>query len=215
MYSWLLSVVLVILSDKVCTALMKAKLKKMGYLRKKVEARSLLTTIIAWILVLTPYLNLVLLATILGSTAASLVSDKFLLKHSETSRHSASDVKEVYEARPIKKEVLKDAMTLDGADEKVIEEEMKKVDTFVKGIVSSDDLISVVHNCPDYTEEEYNWACAQYNAEMLVKEIEFDASLDDKQKAQLLKLFRDGYLEEIEGKESKTDVVKKALNIVK
>lgn len=215
MYSWLLSVALVFLSDKTCTAILKAKLKKMGYLSKKVEARSILTNVIAWILLLTPYLNLVLLATILGSTAASLISDKFLLKHSENSRHSASDVKGVYEARPIKKEVLKDAMVLDGADEKIIAEEMQKVDTLVRGIVPSDDLLSIIHNTPDYTEEEYNWACAQYNAEMLVKEIEFDTSLDDKQKAQLLKLFRDGYLEELEGKESKTDVVKKALNIVK
>lgn len=209
MNNWFLIVLIIIVSNKVSEVLMKSKLKKKGYIYKS----SFFSSVTSLVLILTPKLNLYYYFILLYVTIRSLVDDKFLFKITKNSIHSAENVKRVYESTQIEKDVLKEAMTLDGADEKTIDDEMEKVDLLSRGITKEDDLIGRFCNTLEYSEEEYNWACAQYNAEKLLEELELNALLDDSQKAQLLELFKESYLEEIKG--SETDIAEKILNIIK
>lgn len=170
---YLLSVLVSIIVAKISDMVTKIKLEEKGYIYKRLIKPVSFDAFINLILKLIPYLNLISASLEIILTTILLTNEKILLEFIKKSEnmYSAKNVKDIYECCPVKEDVLKDAMILDGADEIAIDKEMNKVETYLKGIQLDNSIWSVLDRV-EFTEEEYKWACAQYNAEQLIEDIQ-------------------------------------------
>jgi len=195
---YLSSVLITFIVNYVTDAIIKKKIIDSGeiYKGKKVTKKNLIFGIIMNFI---PYLNLLIsLLTILLIVLIVKNEEIFSMSTSKI-RKSPQDVKNIFERQNKSEQMLIESMILDGADDDTISKEMELIKNEV----------------PFYTEQEYNFACAQHQANQMLSEIEWNVELDDKEKIELLSSFRKVYLDELNGKNKENlKPIKKTLKLV-
>ncbi len=192
------------------------RLKDLGYIEKMFKKRFSLANLIQLICIFTPGLNIAVSAFLAFATIKSMNDDDLVLAMYHTRCYSSESVKKRYERDNVQEDVLRDAMTLDGADEELIQEQIKKIEQQKLGYEENYESRSVLlRPVPDFTDEEYLWACAEEYAKSVVDAIALDADLTYEQYEEILNLFRKECKAELTGKEQSGEkVMQKVLNIV-
>lgn len=202
MTMYIISVVITLVANVISNKLIRNELESMGYIVKS-KRSSKLSTGIAISLNFIPFLNLILsiLNTIL--TCVGLCNEEFLLKVTREKIHDPENVIVDYKRTGVKKEVLKDAFTLDGANEKDIKDEFKKLSDYTNFSTQEKGWLGTfLDEDPIYNENDYNNALALKLAKEFINEIETTTELSKKQKKELLSLCKQDFLDEIKGKDS-------------
>ena len=129
MTMYIISVFMTLVANFVSNRLINNELESLGYVVKS-KRSSKLSLGISMSLNFIPFLNLIIsiLNTIL--TCVGLCNEKILLDITKYKRHDPENVIVDYKRTGVKKEVLKDAFILDGAEEKDIKEELKKLEDY-------------------------------------------------------------------------------------
>lgn len=193
----------------------KKRLKELGYIDKEVRGEFGLKELVSLIFLFTPFVNVLMAAFMVFLTIKAMKDDDTLFDIFKGKYYSAADVKRNYERDNVKEEVLRDAFTLDGADEKLIQEEIQKIEQQKRGYEEVDSSRSSMDLKPSFSDKEYLWACAEEYAKSVVEAISLDTSLTNEQREELLNLFRKECKLELQGKDdSDKKVIKKVLNVV-
>lgn len=212
---YITSVLITLLSNIITNNIINNKIENMGYMMK--SKRTTKTSF--WISVslnFVPYLNI--LITILSDIlcCVSLFNEKFLLELTKDRRHSVNEVIDEYKRNSIKKDVIKEALILDGADDKIIKEEFNKMNSYVN-FASKEKWCGKYYYSdedPIYNEKDYNKARAIKLAKDLLVDIEYNTILSNKQKQKILGLYKKEFLKLLNGKETKTDSTNKILKLL-
>lgn len=206
MTMYIISIVMALVANVVSNKLIRNELESMGYIVKS-KRSSKLSTGIAISLNFIPFLNLIIsiLNTIL--TCVGLCNEEFLLKVTREKIHDPENVIVDYKRTGVKKEVLKEAFILDGANEKDIKDEFKNLSNYTNFSTQEKGWLGTfLDEDPIYNENDYNKACALKLAKEFLNELEFSTELSSKQKKELLSLLKNDFLDEIKGKNNtKTD----------
>lgn len=202
MTMYIISIFITLLANFVSNKLIKNELESMGYVVKS-KRSSKLATGIAVSFNFIPFLNLIIsiLNTVL--TCVGLCNEDFLLNFTKDKIHDPESVIIDYKRTGVKKEVLKEAFTLDGANEKELEEELSKFRDYTNFSSQEKGWFGItLDDAPIYNEKDYNNALALKLAKEFLDEIELSTELSNKQKKELLSLCKKDFLDEIKGKDS-------------
>lgn len=213
--SYLITVLVTILVNLSTNKILEKRLKENGYLEKIVRTKKLsIANLISILCIIVPYLNLGMSALTIFMTLKALKDDDCLLEMFKSRCYSSHTVKRIYENDNVEEQTLRDAMTLDGAEEETINQELQKVREQKKGIEEADYSLRFYKPTPYFTEEEYRWAWIEEKARALLEEVSLDTELSASEEEKLLNVFRKEYQDELSSKEKKSEVVmKKVLKI--
>jgi len=202
---YIISIIITLLSNFVTNKLMNRKIENMGYVAK--SKRTTKTSLaISFALNFIPYFNIIL--TVLNAIlcVVAVNYDKLFLEITKDKRHNSDDVIASCKRNLIKNDVLKDAMILDGASEKEIKEEFKKIKNYANFATKEKGWLGYyTETSPLYTEADFNKAKAIEAAKNFLNEIETNVNLTNKQKQKILALCKKDFLNNIKGKENRTN----------
>ena len=211
---YITSVLITLLSNVITNNIINNKIENMGYMMK--SKRTTKTSF--WISVslnFVPYLNIII--TILSDIlcCVSLFNEKFLLELTKDRRHRVNEVIDEYKRNSIKKDVIKEALILEGADDKIIKEEFNKMNSYVNFASKETWWVGdYLDDDPIYNEKDFNKAQAIKLAKDLLVDIEYNTILSNKQKQKILGLYKKEFLKLLNGKETKTDSTNKILKLL-
>lgn len=158
----------------------KHGLKKKGKLMIE-EKESIIKTLCRYIIDFIPFINVMTLFLNLFVDGCLIAFyDKLLDRYSDTYEYDY--VKRRYERVEQDKKDIVDALTLDGADNKEIESEMKQIEKSA-GKKEKGDFTC---NDPIFTKKEYDWACAYSDAANFLDGLSLDITLDEKTKEKIV-----------------------------
>lgn len=213
---YLLSVLITILVNLWSNIALKSKLRKLGYLDKSVISNKGAVLIANLISIFVPGLNILMSLAALFFTIRALNDDERLLGMYKGRMYSSKMIKRVYEKDTVNDKTLEDMFTLDGADEDIKKEELKKIDSQKRGFEAKRNYHSFMPQVPDFSEKEYEWAAALEYAKLVVDSISLETNLSDEDKEKLLSMLQHECKTELFGKDEPGDkVMKKILNVVK
>lgn len=212
---YLLSVLITILVNLWSNTALKSKLRKLGYLDKSVISNKGAVLITNLVSILVPGLNLLMALASVIFTIRALNNDERLFGIYKGRMYSSKMIKRVYEKDTVNDKTLEDMFTLDGADEDIKKEELKKIDSQKRGFEAKRNYHSFMPQVPDFSESEYLWASALEYAKFVLDAISLDVNLTDEEKEELLSLLQKECKRELTGKEeSSEEVQKKILKVV-
>lgn len=198
--------------DIVCDNLLKKRLKEKGYISKSVKKRFSVMSLINFICLFVPLVNNLVAGFAMYITIKCLHDDEMLERCFNGRVYSSESVKKRYERDNIEDHVLEDMFTLDGADEETKNTELKKIADQKNGYEDVDlSILRFGLPTPDFSDEEYEWACVEEYAKQLIDAINLDTDLSFEDREKLMKYLRNICKSDFEGKEVSSDKVEKKL----
>lgn len=151
-------------------------LKKKGKLCKD-EKEGLFKIIRSYIIDFIPYLNILsIIVNLFADGCLIALYDKIIDNY--TDAYSAEYVKAKYERNESDKKDIIEAMTIDGASKSEIDTEMKKI----ASTVGKKEKGSSFRVDPDFSQKDYEWACAYEDARNFIDSLFTDVTLSKKDK---------------------------------
>ncbi len=205
---YVISVLITLVTNKISNNVINKKFLDMGYIcknKKLTKGKLILNLLVDFI----PYLNLLVSLFNIFTTIAIVNNEQLLLKFGEGLKHSPEYVKFKFERENVNEKLLSDVMTLEGATEDIIKEELNKIKKEEDGFAKKEKIgryVTYLDDQPTFTKKDYDLACAQELAKQMLFEIECNKELNSKEKAKILSLFREAFLSDIKG--NKKDTVK-------